>query len=106
MNKKTSAKTAPKRVVQTKAKVEALDERTRIHRAINWVVSFILISFAIWSILLNSEAHSLFKQTVFVAEETAHRLDSISGDLSVLKDLCQTPTVVIPTTPTDTQIIE
>lgn len=78
------------------------DESTRIHRAINWVVSVILIVFAVWSINLNAEAKSYLKQSVAIIAETDSKLLDFKSDLEVIKRLCQPTTVVIPPTPIDT----
>lgn len=77
------------------------DESTRIHRAINWVVSIILIAFAIWSINLNAESRAYFTQAVAIIAETDHKLTEIKANVEVIKSLCQPTTVVVPQTPID-----
>lgn len=82
-------------------------EATRAHKAINWVVSLILVIFAIWSINLNAEGRSLFKQTTFIVNEMDKKIDAITQNLHDVKDACQPQTtIVVPTTPVDTQTIE
>lgn len=82
---------------------ESRDESTRTHRAVNWVVSVILVVFAIWSIHLNSEGRSMYKQTLILVTEMDAKIATISNDLKVVKDLCQPTTVVVPPPTTDTQ---
>lgn len=80
----------------------AQDERTRIHRAINWVVSVILIAFAFWSINLNAEGRSFLKQATAIIAETDHKIEAVQASMEIIKKLCQPTTIVVPTTPVDT----
>lgn len=82
-------------------------EAARAHKAINWVVSFILVVFAIWSINLNAEGRSLFKQTTFIVNEMDKKIDGITQSLHDVKDACQPrATIVVPAAPTDTQNVQ
>lgn len=80
------------------------NESIRLHRAINWVVSVILLVFAIWSITLNAEGRSLLKQATAMFTEIDTRVNEIKTEVAGIKSLCQPTTVVIPTTTTDTKI--
>lgn len=79
------------------------DERTRAHRAVNWVVSVILVAFAIWSIQLNAEGRSMLKQTTTIIESTETKIDHITSELAETKAACIAATLVVPVATTDTQ---
>ena len=87
----------------TKHQAEKLEKRAPIsvHKAINWVVSLILIVFAIWSIMLNADGRSLFKQTTQMVTEIDKKLEDAKKDISTVKDACLKTTVVVPVAPTD-----
>lgn len=79
------------------------DERTRIHRAINWIVSVILLVFAIWSIKLNTDTKILYSQAQQAVNETDNKITALTKDLKDIKDVCsQMTTVDIPTETIDT----
>lgn len=70
------------------------EERNRIHRTINWVVSVLLIAFAIWSINLNAEGRAMLKETSTLIIATDMKIVEIVNELKVVKNLCE-PKVVI-----------
>lgn len=82
----------------------AQDERTRAHRAVNWVVSIILLIFAIWSIHLNSETMRVYKTTVQSFTEMDSKIGQISNDIASVKDVCNKTTVVVPVAPIDGEL--
>lgn len=96
MNKKAPTKVSQKPPLKT-----LQDERTRVHRTVNWVVSVILVVFAIWSINLNSEGRSLFKQSNAVVAEIDRKIDTLTTSLSEVKEVCQKTTVVVPVSTTE-----
>lgn len=69
-----------------------------LHKAINWVVSVILLVFAIWSITLNSQGQGYFKQANQLYTETDKKIGDIASQMQSVKDACLNATVVIPTT--------
>lgn len=102
MNKK-----APSRVTVVKPPLRTTqDERTRAHRTINWVVSVILVGFAIWSIQLNAQGRGMLKQSTAVVESIDTKIESLTKSMQEVKDVCtqppQTP-IVVPVETTDTQ---
>lgn len=72
------------------------EERTRIHRTINWVVSVLLIAFSIWSINLNAEGRAMLKETSTLIIATDMKIIEIVNELKVVKNLCE-PKVIIET---------
>lgn len=83
--------------------MDGRSEAQRLHRAINWVISVILIGFAIWSIQLNAQGRGMLKQTTSLIEASDAKIDKIVSDLQVVKEACQATPVVIPLPTTDTQ---
>lgn len=79
------------------------DERTRAHRSVNWVVSIILLVFAIWSIHLNSETIGVYKQNTQLFLELDAKMSNINQGITTVTELCQKTTVVVPVAPTDTE---
>lgn len=101
---KTKQTTKPRVARVPNSSYNLSDERTRAHRAINWVFSFALVCFAVWSILLNAEGRSLLKQSVSYAEDTDKRIAQIVQDFQTVKDVCLKTTVVIPTPTIDAPV--
>lgn len=100
-------KNAPSKVTAVKPPLRtAQDERTRAHRTVNWVVSVILIAFAIWSIQLNAQGRGMLKQSTAVVEGLDTKIDTLSGEMKAVEAACKQTTVVIPTTTTDTTITQ
>jgi len=89
--------------VAPKVQVPNRDEATRAHRAINWVVSAVLVAFALWSIMFNAEGRSTYKQTALVASEIDAKIETISKDISVIKEFCKQTPIVVPLPTIDTQ---
>lgn len=89
------------KVVKVAPPKPRFDEAQRLHRAINWVISVVLLVFAIWSIVLNAEGRSLYKQTVSTVAEMDKKLSDITSEIKTVRDLCQQTTVVIPTATID-----
>lgn len=85
---------------------ETKEEQIRRHRAINWIVSLILIVFAIWSIHLNAQGQSALKSTVEAINETDAKLVALDAAMQTVKEACLSAPIVIPTTPTDADIIQ
>lgn len=84
-------------------RMDARSEAQRLHRAINWVVSAILVAFAIWSIQLNAEGRSLLKQTATMIEATDVKIEGIAQDIQTVSEACKAATIVVPVPTTDTQ---
>lgn len=74
-----------------------------IHKAINWVVSFVLILFAVWSITLNAEGRAQFKQATATFDAIEQKVQDTRNDLMAVKAACQSAPVVIPLPTTLTQ---
>lgn len=99
MNKK-----APSRVTVVRPPLRtSQDERTRAHRTVNWVVSVILICFAIWSIQLNAQGRGMLKQTTTLIEATDTKIESIAKDIHDVSEACKQTPIVVPVPTTDTQ---
>lgn len=74
-----------------------------VHKVVNWVVSLVLVCFAVWSIVLNAEGRGLYKQSVQTLEAIDKKLEDTQQVLKDTQSACQTPTpIVIPTPTTDT----
>lgn len=95
------------RAVKTPTQVaNKLDESTRLHRSINWVVSLLLMLFALWSINLNAEGRSMLKQSLSVVDDINAQIVEVNNNLKVVKELCQTTTVVLPTATTGNEVVQ
>lgn len=79
------------------------EDCTRTHRMTNWIISVVLLVFALWSIYLNTQARSFFNQATQVYSETEKRITDVTSGLSEIKDVCQSAVIVQPVTTTDTQ---
>lgn len=73
-----------------------------LHKAINWVVSCILLVFAIWSIHTSTQGQSLFKQANQLHSDVDLKLAGITEKLDAVRDACLKAPVVIPTAPVTT----
>lgn len=69
----------------------------------NWIISIVLLVFALWSIYLNTQARSFFNQATQVYDETEKRITDVTNGLSEVKDVCQRAVIVQPVTTTDNQ---
>lgn len=89
---------------KTENKVIKLPTPLSVHKAINWVVSVILVGFAIWSLTLNADSRSNAKMALQTFGEIDKKLEDAKKEMALIKDACLAqPTVVIPTTPIDTE---
>lgn len=82
----------------TKTEPKKPEAPITVHKAINWLVSVILLAFAIWSIYMNAQGQSYFKQANALYADTDKRVTDISNQMQTVKDACLNSTVVIPTT--------
>lgn len=73
-----------------------------LHKAINWIVSCILLVFAIWSINTSTQGQSLFKQANQLHSDIDLKLVEVKTQLGEVKDACLKAPVVIPQAPVTT----
>lgn len=85
MNKKPSSKQATKTL--NKSKVQEFDTN-RVHKAINWVVSVILLVFAIWGIKLHTDSKELYFEAQQMVNDTDQKIVSLTNDLKDVKTAC------------------
>lgn len=85
-------------------RVFKLENPIGVHKAINWVVSFILVVFAIWSLTLNADSRSNMKIALQTFTEIDKKLEDAKNDLATVKNACLTMApVVIPVPTVDTE---
>lgn len=60
----------------------------RTHRVLNWSTTVILLLFAAWSVYINIQARSLFKQALTVSSEIENKIAVISQNVGTVTQLC------------------
>lgn len=91
---------------KTESRSIKLPTPVSVHKAINWIVSVVIIGFAIWSVMLNVESKANVKMALQSFTEIDKKLEDAKKEMALVRDAClqaASPTVVIPTETTDTQ---
>lgn len=77
-----------------------LENPIGVHKAINWVVSFILVVFAIWSLTLNADSRSNMKIALQTFTEIDKKLEDAKSEMALVKQACLSMTPVVIPVPT------
>lgn len=70
-------------------------QKIKIHRALNWSMTLILFLFGAWSVYINIQARTLFKEAINVSSEIETKIGVVSQNVGTVTQLCNNVNLAI-----------